>query len=93
MHALLTHSESLLQGSPSLSLHAPMPLHVCVPLHTGALSELPKGIFVHTPTVAAKLQDLHVPVQTASQQTPSAQKVLLQSFAMAHASPLHFFVQ
>lgn len=90
VHWPLAQSKSLLQFSPFLSLHAPAPLHAIVPLQAGVASVWPSGMDVHVPIVAARLQDWHVPVQALSQQTPSVQKLLLQSAPAAHGPPLHF---
>ncbi len=89
MHLPLAHEPSLVHGSPSLSRQLPAPLQTIVPLQAGAMSVWPSGISEQVPMVA-RLQAWHSPVHAVSQQTPSAQKLLLQSMAAAHVSPLHF---
>ena len=52
VHLPLAHSASLMQISPSFSLHAPLPLQTMVPLQSGALSVMPAGMFEQVPLAA-----------------------------------------
>lgn len=90
VHLPLAQSASMLQLSPSLSLHAPAPLHTLLPSHCGASSVPSSGMFVHVPAEPLMLQDLQSPSHTSLQHTVSTHASLLHSFFAAQVVPSHF---
>jgi len=86
---LLRHSAFIPHFSLLMSLHAPIPLQADVVIHVvvAFVSSVPEAMSLHVPMA---LQALQVPVHALSQQTPSAQKLLVQSAPIEHMSPSHF---
>jgi hypothetical protein len=87
----LVHSPLFVQLVPfASSEHAPVPLHDNPPKHSLSGSRpapmLPQTPLTPEPFFTA-VQAWQVPVQTALQQTPSAQKPLTHSVPSTHASP------
>jgi hypothetical protein len=75
--------------------HAPVPSHMPVDPQVEAAStghwsrgSVPSCAFTHIPTVPWSAQVTHVPVHALLQQTPSAQKPLAHSAAIAHELPI-----
>lgn len=76
-------------------LHAPFVPQAAGPRswHCRRGSGVDAGTFTQRPGELGKLQNLQLPVQALSQQTPSTQKVDLHSLAAAHAWPGPFLPQ
>jgi hypothetical protein len=85
--APLLQSAAAAHVCPLLLLQAPCASHVRAPLQ---LSSIPDFTGLHVPRAPVRLHAVQVPPQAALQQTPSAQKPLLQSPAFWQVWPLAF---
>ena len=83
MHWPLAQSESIVQGSPLLSLQSPLPSHWLDPVQmfVGLLSVCPAETLLQVPAALHTLQAL---LQADSQHTPSAQYPLKHGPLLLH---------
>lgn len=89
-HEPLTHCPPVLHGWPLSNLQFPIPSQAFGPLHAGKLSSVPDFTLAQVPLamfVSARVQPWHVPLQALLQQTPSTQKWLPHSAAVAQGWP------